>query len=587
MKSKLIYFYRLGLLFIFLIIISCQDVLDVKNLNAIDPEIAWNDPALADAYLTNLYDRVMPNGWPARSGALYGGLAVDDSRGVINENTIQITSHPWSGSFEKQYTDIRQINILLEEIESGELEKEVEETITGQAYFLRAYSYFLLVRIYGGVPLILTPQTLEDDLKVKRSSTIEVFKQIENDLEEALELIGDQTFANSDKGRIGKAAILAFKGRVALYKASPLFNPDNPYGNTFWEEAYNVNLQAKEELDAMGFGLNDNYGDIWSINNKGNQEAILTVKFDEPDKTDGRYEQAVRPLSQSANATGSDNPVWSLLEAYPMKDGFPIGESSTYAYQEQTFWKNRDPRFNATIVYNGSIYETSGINGRRQYTDNELATSDDAYTTDPNDNGHTGLYTRKGMQPELKRAEVSQNSVDWIEIRYAEVLLNLAEAANEVGETEDAILLIKKLRNRAGIEEGNGDYGVIANNKQEVRELIYRERFVEFVFEGQRFWDLKRSRTLTELDGLKEKGVQSTLKPQLLPVDQNKKDNFEYLPEDFNYVIETILKASASSTTFSIPSNFYFAPIPISQIQKNSNLQQNEEWGGDFIPTIQ
>jgi hypothetical protein len=564
-----------------------KNVLDVKNLNAVEPSLTWRDPALANAYLANLYARVMPAGWPTASGALYGGLAVDDSRGVINDNTIQITGHPWAGSFEDSYTDIRQINILLKEIEGGTLAAATKNKIVAQALFLRAFSYFLLVRVYGGVPLLLEAQNITDSLRVPRAATIDIFKAIETDLDKSIQLLEGEAFADNDKGRIGQAAALAFKGRVLLYKASPLFNPAHPYDNAHWQAAYAANLDAKTKLDAMGFGLNADYSGIWSINNEGNKEALLTVKYTAPTKTNGRRESGIRPGSQTANDAGADNPVWSLLQAYPMKDGFAAGSSPTYAYNEQTFWLNRDPRFDATIVYNGSRYETGGIAGRRQYTDDKLATNDDAYTTDPQSRSGTGLYTRKAAQPELKRAEVAQNSVDWIEIRYAEVLLNLAEAANETGHTPDAINLIKQIRQRAGIEAGAGNYGVTAATRDDVRKLIYNERFVEFIFEGQRFWDLKRARTLTSLTGLVEMGVQSTLKPQHLPVDQAKKDSYGYLPEDFNYTVAPILKAAASAVTFSVPAKFYFAPIPLTQIQKNPNLAQSTDWGGTFNPALE
>ncbi|WP_346236684.1 RagB/SusD family nutrient uptake outer membrane protein [Niabella insulamsoli] len=584
-----LYKYKwIGLFVLMAVSLGCnKNVLNVKNLNAIEPGLTWSDPALANAYLANLYKRVMPPGWPARSGALYGGLGVDDTRGIINQNSIQASSHPWSGVFEDQYVDIRQMNILLKEIETGTLDQATKDKIVGQTLFLRAYSYFLLVRVYGGVPILLEPQELGQDLQVARASTAEVFTAIEADLTKAGQLLNGQVFADGDKGRIGSAAVAALKGRVALYKASPLFNPSNPYGNSYWQAAYDANLAAKTMLDADGFGLNPSYSGIWSVGNEGNKEAILTVKFTAPTRTDGRREQGARPGSQTANDAGADNPVWALLQAYPMKDGYAIGQSPNYTYDEQTFWKNRDPRFDESIVYNGAVYESGGIAGRRQYTDDMVANNDDAYKLDPQARGGTGTYTRKGMQPELKRAEVAQNSVDWIEIRYAEVLLNLAEAANEVGKTPEAIALVQQIRQRAGIDAGSGNYGITASSRDDVRKLIYAERFVEFAFEGQRFWDLKRSRTLTSLNGTLERGVASTLKPANLPVDPAKRDGYQYLPEDFTYSFGPILKAPAAGVTFDIPSNFYFAPIPITQIQKNPKLEQSIDWGGSFNPTLE
>ena len=123
MKIKL-YKNTLTALFAVLILACNKNILNVENLSAIDPSLTWNDPAVANSYLANLYNRVMPNGWTARSGALFGGLPVDDYRGAaINDNTIQLTGHSWSGSFEDLYTDIRQINILLQETAVSDLHR--------------------------------------------------------------------------------------------------------------------------------------------------------------------------------------------------------------------------------------------------------------------------------------------------------------------------------------------------------------------------------------------------------------------------------------------------------------------------------
>ncbi len=568
---------------------SCnKEILEIDNPNAFDPVETWNDQALSNAYLTNLYTSVMPNGWPARSGALFGGISTDDQLGIINENTIQITSHPWSGSFTNQYEDIRKINILVKEIGQGSLEESTKNTILGQALFLRAYSYFLLVRVYGGIPLILEPQELTDEIFVSRASSREVFTAILADLDRAISLLDGQVFAEGDSGRIGQGAALALKGRVALYMASPLFHPNNPYSNSDWQTALTATKAAKDQLSSMGFGLNDDYSGIWAISNEGNSEAVLTVKFTAPDKIDGRREAGARPSSQTSNDRGQDQPVWSLVSAYPMKDGHSPGSSlSAYSYDEQSFWLNRDPRFDQTIVYNGSTFELSGIKGRKQYTDGEVGEVSDAFTSKDGylSSDKTGFFTRKGIQTELPTAEVGQNEVDWIEIRYAEVLLNYAEAANETGDQDAALEVLQQIRKRAGIEAGSdGSYGITAQSKEEVREAILLERFIEFPFEGQRFWDLKRSRNLQGLENVTDQGVEAFLIEETVDIDKQR--NSLYLSEDFTYEVKPII--GASNVNFVIPDNYYFAPIPIEQIQRNDKLAQTSGWGdGSFDPTLE
>lgn len=562
----------MGMLTSIILLISCsQDILDIENPSAIGVDETWNSENATNAYLANLYARVMPVGWPSSSGAQYGGLSTDETVGVFNDNSVTISSHPWAGSFESAYTSIRQINILLNGIDSGSNTDAFKATIKGQAYFLRAYTYFLLLRVYGGVPVLLNAQDQDDDLEVARNTTLEVFDQIYADLDQSIDLLDGQVFADNDKGRIGAAAAIAFKGRVALYKASPLFNPSNPYGNQYWQEAYNLTKAAKEKIEGFGLGLNEDYGGIWDLNNEGNDEAVLTVKLTAPNKTGRNY------------AT----PVWSLVEAYLMKDGLP-SDQSAYIYDEQTFWENRDPRLDASIVYNGSIYELYGIKGRRQYNDPDLGVATQIYSTDLNTGGVTGILARKGTQPELAREDISQAEIDWIEIRYAEVLLNLAEAANETGSLDEAKDLIRQLRIRAGIEMGTADYGLdIAADADSMRELILNERMIEMAFEGQRFWDLKRHRKLSILDSTVEQGVSAKLKSEFLPVDDTKKENYGYLPEDFIYTVGTRFKTIAAEVTFQVPSTIDFAPIPNTQIQKNPLLEQTNIWGGSFDPTLE
>ncbi len=561
-----------------------DDVLDIKNLGAFEPSATWNDPALANAYLTNLYAEVMPVAWPTGDDAIHSGLPADETVGVLGPESITINGHSWSGNFNNQYSDIRKINILLSEIETGDISTSIKNTIVGQALFLRAWSYFNLVRVYGGVPLLLEAQGIDDDLLVSRASSLEVFNAIMADLDQAITLLEGQKFADNDKGRIGLGSALAFKGRVALYMASPLFNPNAPYNNQYWAAALSATETAKDQLASMGFALNPTYSDIFSVNNEGNNEAVLTVKFTDPDRSNGRREDKVRPLTQSKNATGGDQPVWKHVEAYPMADGRTIGTSPTYDYDLQTYWENRDPRFYTNVVYNGAIFELSGISGRRQYTDRVLADSQDAFDENA-DFVRTGFYTRKGLQENLIVEQVALNDTDWIEIRYAEVLLNFAEAANETGHTDDALNVLMQIRERAGIEPGaDNKYGLTGISSQEdVREAIYNERYIEFAYEGKRFWDLKRWRRWADLNGTTEQGLRSSLKEGIDPT-TDPRGAFEYLPTDFDYEIVPILRATFREYTVS--ESYYFAPIPLEQIQRNSNLEQNIDWGGSFNPTF-
>ena len=566
------------------ILSGCSKVLDdVNNLGSYPAGGTFDDAVTANAYLSNLYASTL-GGWPINMGnnSDEGGGINGDGWITTDNSTMKF----WP------YASIRKINILLKELPAGKIADDKKSPMIRQAKFLRAYLYFKMVYYHGGVPIIEVPQELTDDLMVSRNTTAQCFDFIIKDLDEAAGLLPVK-YTGNDRGRIDQASVKAFKGRVLLYKASPQFNPSNPYGNTYWTDAYTANKDAKDFLDQNGYGLLEDYTKVFET--KGHKENILSVIYTNPAKTNGRGEDGLRPLSESKNATGYDQPIWALAEAFPMKDGKKPGDpSSVYAYDVQTFWKDRDPRFYATIAYNGSVYELSGIKGRRQYTMSGIAKSMDAfgYIIQGENHYRTGLYCKKGIMEELPSTQVTLNDIDWPEIRYAEVLFNYAEAANETGKPNEALEVLKAIRQRAGIEPGgNGLFGLKAGmTREEMRQAILDEKYVEFMFEGQRFWDLRRHRMLDKLDGMRKYGIMAMkvnghTMEQLTADDIAKANQFELVPENFEYeVVELITNGPKQML---MPDKYYFFPIQLSNINQNSNLKQNKDWGGDFDPVLQ
>lgn len=555
------------------------NVLDTDDLSNYGPDV-WNDQKLTSSYLTNLYAETF-TGWP-----LDGGNS-DESIGIMGKDAVQ----PNNDSFKFwPYNNIRNINTFLQNITEGTLPEASKNSMKGQALFQRAYQYFKMVRLYGGVPIIKIPQELSEDLSVKRNSTADCFDFILQDLDEAASLLPVKMNGDS-YGRIDQGIVAAFKGRVLLYKASPQYNPSNPYGNTYWKEALAATKAAKELLDQNGYGLLDNYTDVFET--KKHKEAVLPILYSDPSKVNGRGEDQVRPLSESKNATGGDQPTWGLAEAFPMKDGKKVGESDKYSYDTQLFWKNRDPRFDAVIVYNGATYELSGKTGRRQYTAPNIANSLDAfgYNIQGEHWNRSGLFCKKGIMEELPAAQVTLNDVDWLEIRYAEVLFNYAEAANENGNTEVGYETLKAIRKRAGIEAGADNmYGLKSGmSREEMRTALLDEKRIEFCFEGQRFWDLRRHRLLhTYLNGQHKFGMLASVKSGIDMTDaMNRAANYTLLPEEFDYKVEDLIfQNPTGEATMWMPESYYFFPIKKEEIEKNPNLDQNKDWGGTFEPTL-
>src|SRR5690606_38463688 len=228
---------------------SCTDVLDIADLNSVDDDKVWNDPNLVNAYLANLYP--LFGNW--NSGA------DNNSDQLIGINFPQDAVTPNTTNYKAwDYTTIRKINTAIAQISSSQgLTEADKNSVLGQALFMRAYVYFNMVKHHGGVPYITTPQDLSDDnLEAPRHSTRECFELIVKDLDEAISILPPTIAKGSPEyGKIDGSFALAFKAKVLLYKASPQFNPTNPYDNPYWAEANVANKIAYESLLDRGYRL--------------------------------------------------------------------------------------------------------------------------------------------------------------------------------------------------------------------------------------------------------------------------------------------------------------------------------------------
>ena len=571
---------------------ACEDILDIEDIDNYNPELVWNDENLANAYLANLYP-------------MFGNWNPDAD--VFSQQVDGIPFYPdrvtiSNGDFKNwNYGRIRLINQAIVDVSAGSLGQEVKDNITGQALFMRAYTYFGMVNYHGGVPYIKVPQDrYADDLYVARNSTKECFDFILQDLDDAIALLPQHILSSSDDyGKIDGNFALAFKAKVMLYMASPQFNPANPWDNEYWADAYAVNKQAYDQLKADGYALVDDYSNI--ALDERNSEVVFSVINAYPNKT-ANWDYGVRPGSESRGPAWA-TPTWEFVKEFPMKDGKLYNDPTSAYYKTddeflQSYWIDRDPRFEKSIVWNGKIYELSGKAGRRQYTALGIAHELDDFGINPNAatnstnlDRYTGFFILKNSLLDLTQAEVQQYDIDFVLMRFAEVMLNYAEAANETGKTAEALEILKQIRQRAGIEPGaDGNYGITAVSREQMREAILAERNIEFCFEGHRFWDLRRLRMLDRLDGTTKHGVEAiaitdTGAEMPLSEARTKASNYELLPGDFKYSLLQVPRSGVKVN--SVPEKYYFFPIQESVITKNKNIEQNANWGGTFNPTLE
>lgn len=579
-------------LFCSLLLGSCS--LDYENTNAITPDGVWENPDMVNAFLTNIYGSMMP-GWPISANNTDEGMngPTDMSQYVRGEITVDNCAQGLD------YKNIDKINYFLANLESVTvLNEDEKKQLRGQALFWRAWDYWGKVFTLGGVPLILQPQDVSDlnSLLVARSSTSECVKQILADLDEAIASLPDK-WENEDYGRIDKGCAMAFKGRMLLQYASPLFNPNNDQQR--WQDAYDANKAAVDFLKSVGKGLYEgNFADIWY--DEQNKEVIMVNQFYYPDHA--LDQKNIRPEPLTKDGASYNQAILPLLMAYPKIDGTPLELdlnklASDDAYNEKfvdEFYTNRDPRFHATFFCPGTSYPCPNRlpNGMNFW--NAWKLMDGLYVTMIQDELNTGypqgtnFFQRKGLD-ELGTSEVYNAETDWVEIRFAEVLMNMGEAANEIGKSDEALQVLYDIRKRAGIQSTDGKYGITAVSQDEIREAYITERYIEFAYEGKRWDDLRRWKRFDIMNDIK---YRSTL--NLVINDNSLVSNgtfdWTWSMEDpdvrklFHFEYIECVDGDKSIYKFNLDMNHWFYPIKKDDLDRNSKLEQNNEWGGSFDP---
>jgi len=594
---------------------SCKDdFFELVDHGGLDARI-WDNEGAIEFYLAGTYAMIMPthpheitpndmqmhyasdeNYFSGTNGPSKKVLGLS---GEITLNDVKYIASKYQGTNvgDNRYFDIARCNNAIAYIPTGTLAAEVKKKFLGQFYALRAMVYFELTRLYGGVPLVLDPQN-PDNLKLEgRASAKACFGQIVNDLDSAMVNLNGVSWDDATgRGKITTAAAAALKAKALLYWASPQFNPtDNPahpYEAQRWETALQASKEAYDLCKAAGRALLPNYNEIFLKEGIANTEAVIVRSYSATSpKRFTVVERASRPASEGGSPADYYVPTTLLLGAYPMQDGTPANSSNT-SYDDALFWKNRDPRFKHTIVYNGAEWPLSGKSGRRQWN----------YSNAEDESSIKSFYCKKFVNPALSSAAVGiandmgGNGMDWIEIRFAEVMLDYAESANETGNLSLAKELVRSIRQRAGIEQGSFDYGLsLASNREQMRDLMMNERQIEFAFEGKRYHDLRRTRRMHTLQGTiqtylfeaKSDAVKKVLESKNAAgirhresLDMNNRDTvLTYFKYPYN------LRAESSNGAFAFRDYYYFYPLPNTFMNSSPLLEQTIGYeGGTFDP---
>ena len=583
-RNKYLTFLGVGLLFM---ASACNDGYEKEPVEhfTLDYLFSRADSAGIQAryFLNNIYYEHLPSGYNRINGDFLD--AASDDAISINNNEPEIyklfmgrysavsrlTDMEWGG----YYQGIRKANILINNIDVvpfnltyinalGET-KPLNYTMKAEARFLRAHFYFELVQRYGGVPLIGdNVYVLGDDVQLPRNTFAQCIDYIVRELDEikddlrSLPMADATEFAHAPT----KEACLAMKARVLLYAASPLFN-EKPLeaGNeligypSYDSGRWNLAAQAAKDLiDQYGpkgkgtLNLAQDYRNIFVDFYGGNNPELI---FFRPVGKNKSIETANGPLGFSGNSlgNGNTNPTQNLVESFLMKDGTKYVSTSV----DDPF-KNRDPRLDFTILHHGSRWLNTTLDTQVGGTHNPSGAQ---YS-------RTCYYMAKFMKDYQTSSNYEDNIHLWVMYRYGEVLLNYAEALNEVAlaggtiDNKEVLNSLIQLRKRAGIEPGNENYyGLPAPQNYdaaEMREIIRNERRIEMAFEEQRYWDIRRWRIAEDIFKEPLKGL-----------------NIQVVGNKTIYNEVNVLSAEFDTKR-------YFYPIPYSEVIKNGNMIQNPNW---------
>ncbi|WP_262915335.1 RagB/SusD family nutrient uptake outer membrane protein [Niabella ginsengisoli] len=496
---------------------SCQkDFLNIEPTNEVPAETTWQDGPLAEAFVTGIYNQYLGvGGFTEEMLASFSDEAVFTHTGrninTINEGSASPSNVgfvPASYEWQNMFNGIRAANLTLEKLASPLIDTALANRLKGEAHFLRAFFYQQLLRYYGGVPLITKTYGLDEDYSSTRNTYEECVNFVVADCDTAAWLINDKEMA---KGRTNLLAALALKSRILLYAASDLhYLPvattkfpelgSHPKPELFgyaggnraerWQRAKQAAQVALDlgPIYKAGYKLNL-ATPVSAENGKLNYMSIAMGGYSKAEGMDetagdeiiwGRYYNlnvntgAGVSIGQYNGPNGYHNwagntPIGIFVDDFEMNDGTAFSWSN--ATHKAAPYKNRDPRFYATVLYDGADWKprdlVSGnvdpanqiqtgkydlIQGGSKITFNGLDTR--SSSIEDWNGSRTGYYMRKFIDPDPKIAEANTKQlIPWPFIRYTEVVFNFIEASLELGEEAPARTWLNRIRFRSGMPE--------------------------------------------------------------------------------------------------------------------------------------
>lgn len=562
---------------------SCADILDKKPLTEISDNDLWSDPALLKAFVNSRYNQVGVNGAESMQSSIVDETELTWLRGCETHNFARLSptdlgrmNGAWWGwdnrSWSTKWTNISNCNIFFERVDNVAFTDETEKTkLVGQVRFIRAFEYWDLIARWGAMPIITKSFSINDREEIvgqKRNTYKECIDFLVSELDQAAKEL-PANWSGDDYGRATSVAALALKSRILLYAASPLMNEDvkiPEVGYTTpepdrWQKAAKAATEALDAAQNAGYELynlngdpSKNYQLIFMDNTAANKETLFARMG--TSSADG---ESISSCDQYNNPNGyggwgGNCPLQELVDAYEVvKDGVASKFDWNNPEEKANPYANRDPRFYATILYDGAKWMTRNVETYYDVDGNGNITGGGKDTKFGNDSWNaspTGYNMKKFMDEGYALNSWNFCARNWIHLRMAELYLNKAEALYYTGDEEGAREALKPVRQRAGMP-------AVTATGTDLLEAIKNERRIEFAFEEHRYFDVRRWKEAPKYFGTTVHAI--TIK--------------KYPDGKKTYEVDKLRSDVGGDRKWD--DKMYWLPIPKSEMDKNPNLVQN------------
>ena len=562
---------------------SCADILDKKPLTEISDNDLWSDPALLKAFVNSRYNQVGVNGAESMQSSIVDETELTWLRGCETHNFARLSptdlgrmNGAWWGwdnrSWSTKWTNISNCNIFFERVDNVGFTDETEKTkLVGQVRFIRAFEYWDLIARWGAMPIITKSFSINDREEIvgqKRNTYKECIDFLVRELDQAAKEL-PANWSGDDYGRATSVAALALKSRILLYAASPLMNEDvkiPEVGYTTpepdrWQKAAKAATEALDAAQTAGYELynldgdpSKNYQMIFMDNTAANKETLFARMG-----TNSAGGESISSCDQYNNPNGyggwgGNCPLQEQVDAYEVvKDGVASKFDWNNPEEKANPYANRDPRFYATILYDGAKWMTRNVETYFDVDSNGNITGGGKDTKFGNDSWNaspTGYNMKKFMDEGYALNSWNFCARNWIHLRMAELYLNKAEALFHTGDEEGAREALKPVRQRAGMP-------AVTATGADLLEAIKNERRIEFAFEEHRYFDVRRWKEAPKYFGSTVHAI--TIK--------------KYPDGKKTYEVDKLRSDVGGDRKWD--DKMYWLPISKSEMDKNPNLVQN------------